>query len=88
MSLDQARGEADKAFSGLVAPMTLEQIRAREAETKAGVEQTASAVYDPNISREKQVGASQVSTAEGVVGQRQGFNISTAEQAFVADVQN
>lgn len=29
----------------------------------------------------------QVSTAEGVVGQRQGFNISTAELAFVADTQ-
>lgn len=88
MTLNQAKESAEKAFSGLVAPMTLEQIRAREAEAKAGVQQTASAVYDPTISREKQAGASQVSTAEGVVGQRQGFNISTAEQAFVADVQN
>lgn len=88
MSLDQAKREADKAFSGLVAPMTVEQIRAREAEAKGLTKETADAVYDPNISREKQVGAASVSTAEGVVGQRQGFNISTAEQAFVADVQN
>ena len=29
-----------------------------------------------------------VSTAEGVTGQRQGFNISTAESAFLANTQN
>lgn len=88
MSLQQAQGQAEQAFSGLVAPMTLEDIRTREAQAKAGVAETATSIYDPNISREKQTGAAQVSTAEGVVGQRQGFNISTAEQAFVADVQN
>lgn len=88
MTLQQAQRQAESAFSGLVAPMTLEQIRSREAEAKALTAETASAVYDPSISREKQIGAAGVSTAEGVVGQRQGFNISTAEQAFVADVQN
>lgn len=88
MTLADAQKEANKAFSGLVAPMTLEQIRAREAEAKANTLETATSIYDPSISREKQVGGAQVSTAEGVVGQRQGFNLSTAEQAFVADVQN
>lgn len=88
MTLANAQGQAEKAFSGLVAPMTVEQIRAREAEAKAGTLATASSIYDPNIQREKQTGAAQTSTAQGVVGQRQGFNISTAEQAFVADVQN
>ncbi len=88
MSLQDAQRQADKAFSGLVAPMTLEEIRAREEEAKGVTAETATAIYDPQISREKQTGAAQVSTAEGVVGQRQGFNISTAEQAFVANTQN
>lgn len=88
LSFEQASEQAEQAFAGIVAPMTLEDIRAREAQTKAGVLQSAEAIYNPQLQREKQIGAGQVSTAEGVVGQRQGFNISTAEQAFVADVQN
>jgi len=88
MSLSDARGQADKAFSGLVAPMTLDEIRNREATAQGLTAQTADSVYDPAISRQKQVGAAQVSTTEGVVGQRQGFNISTAEQAYVASVEN
>ena len=88
MSLETARAKADKAFSGLVAPMTLDEIRGRETTAKGLTAQTAEAVYDPAISRQKQTGAAQVSTTKGVVGQRQGFNISTAEQAYVADVQN
>jgi len=88
MTLAEAQRQADQAFSGIVAPMSLEEIRAREEAAKAVTAETAASIYNPQISREKQTGASQVSTAEGVVGQRQGFNISTAEQAFVADVQN
>lgn len=88
MTLDQAKSQAESAFSGIVAPMTLEEIRNREAESKKVTAETATSIYDPQISREKQTGGAQVSTAEGVVGQKQGFNISTAEQAFVADVQN
>lgn len=88
MTLQDAQRQADQAFSGIVAPMTLEEIRAREEQAKAVTKETATSIYDPQISREKQVGGAQVSTAEGVVGQRQGFNISTAEQAFVAGVQD
>lgn len=88
LSLAGAQQQANQAFSGLVAPMTTEEINAREEASVASTLQTAESIYDPNIAREKQTGASQVSTATGVVGQRQGFNISTAEQAFVASVQN
>lgn len=87
MTIEQARSQADQAFSGIVAPMTLEDIRAREMAAKESVAQSAESVYNPQISREKQLGGNMVSTAEGVVGQRQGFNISTAELAFVGDVQ-
>lgn len=88
MSLSSAQSQADAAFSGLVAPMTVEEINQRETDAKAINQAAGESTFDPLVSREKQVGGSQVSTAEGVVGQRQGFNISTAEQAFVADVQN
>jgi len=88
MSLSDAQGQASQAFSGLVAPMTMTEIEAREQASNELTTETAGAIYDPNISREKQTGAAGVSTAKGVVGQRQGFNISTAEQAYVADVAN
>jgi len=88
MTLNQAKSQAETAFSGIVAPMSLADIRAREEAAQKVIAETASSVYNPQISREKQTGAAQVSTGEGVVGQRQGFNISTAELAFVGDIQN
>lgn len=88
MTLAQAQQQAEQAFSGIVSPMTVEDIRAREREAQGLTSKTASAVYDPQINERQRVGLAQVSTAEGVVGQRQGFNISTAELAFVADTQS
>lgn len=87
VSLESATAQAEQAFSGVVSPMSLEEIRTREKEAQDLALQAANSTYDPQKQREQQVGGAQVSTAEGVVGQRQGFNVSTAELAFVADVQ-
>ena len=87
MTLQQAQAQAEQAFSGIVSPMTIEDIRAREREAQAITSRTAESVYNPQIREKERIGMAQVSTAEGVVGQRQGFNISTAELAFVADTQ-
>ena len=88
MTLQQAQAQAEQAFSGIVSPMTIEDIRAREREAQAITLRTAESVYNPQIREKERIGMAQVSTAEGVVGQRQGFNISTAELAFVADTQS
>lgn len=88
LTAEQAKQQAEAAFSGIVSPMTVEDIRAREKEAQAITAKTAASVYDPQIAEKERTGMAQVSTAEGVVGQRQGFNISTAELAFVADTQS
>lgn len=88
MTLAQAQQQAEQAFSGIVSPMTIEDIRAREREAQDITSRTAESVYNPQIREKERTGMAQVSTAEGVVGQRQGFNISTAELAFVADTQS
>ena len=88
MTLQQAQAQAEQAFSGIVSPMTIEDIRAREREAQDITSRTAESVYNPQIREKERTGMAQVSTAEGVVGQRQGFNISTAELAFVADTQS
>ena len=87
LSYEQALAQANQAFSGIVSPMTLADIRAREQQAQQVTRATAEAVYNPQINESQRVGMAKVSTAEGVVGQRQGFNISTAELAFVADTQ-
>lgn len=87
MSLNDARSQADSAFSGLVSPMSLADIRAREAEQKAASEKSATAQFNPQIAQEQKSGMATVSTAQGVTGQNQGFNISTAEAAYLAGTQ-
>lgn len=87
MSLNEARSQADQAFSGLVSPMSLADIRAREAEQKAAAEKSATAQFNPQIAQEQKSGMANISTTQGVIGQNQGFNISTAEAAYLAGTQ-
>lgn len=87
MDLNSARQQADQAFSGLVSPMSLTDIRSREAEQKATSAKAAESQFNPQIAQEQKTGMATVSTAEGVTGQNQGFNISTAEAAYLAGTQ-
>lgn len=80
--------EAESMLSGMTSPMTLDQIRTREAGEREARRNSANALFDPTISRERIKGAGQVSSAEGVTGQAQGFNISTAETQYINNVQN
>lgn len=88
MTLTDAQKAADTALSGLATPMSLTDIRAAETAQKAAVLQGAEAQFNPQIATEKKAGETVLSSAIGATGQRQGFNLSTAESAYLAGVQN
>lgn len=79
--------QAASMLSGMTSPMTLDQIREREANERAARRASADALFNPTIQRAQTTGAAQVSSAEGVTGQSQGFNISTAEAQYINSVQ-
>ena len=87
LTLDRARAKADRAFSGMQSPMTIDEIRRREQEAQEMARRTAGSIYAPRITQSERLGRGEVSTVEGVVGQSQGFNISTAESAYLANTQ-
>lgn len=80
--------QASDMLSGMTSPMTLDQIRQREADERAARRASADALFNPQISRARVIGEKQVSSAGGVTGQNMGFNISTAEVQFINSVQN
>lgn len=88
MSLGEAQKKADEAFSGMQSPMTLSQIRQRELEAQALGRQTAMSVYDPKIRQSEALGRGEVSTAQGILGQGSGFNLSTAEHTYINNIHN
>jgi len=77
-------------LEGLISPMSLGDIRNSE-EFRTGEEALragADAGFDPGILRAKTEGRGQISTAEGITGQRAGFNVSSAEMSFIASTQD
>lgn len=87
MSLSDAKAQADKAFSGMVSPMTLEDIRKRETAAQELTAKTAENVYNPQIKGSEALGRGQISTVKGAVGQGSGFNLSTAESTYLNNTQ-
>ncbi len=87
MSLADAQRRAAQAFSGMQSPMSLDLIRQREQEAQDLARQTAGTIYKPQIKRSEQLGRGEVSTVGGVIGQSAGFNVSTAESAYLNNVQ-
>ena len=88
MTLSEAQKTAGDTFNGLASPMSLSDIRAAEAAQKAAVRTGAEAQFNPQIAAEQQAGKTTLSSAVGATGQRQGFNLSTAESAYLAGVQS
>lgn len=87
MTLSEAQAKADAQLSGLATPMSLSEIRSREAEQKAAALAGAEAQYNPQIRAEQASGRRVLSSAEGATGQRQGFNLSTAESAYLSGIE-
>lgn len=80
-------GSFEDFTSGLESPMSLEDIRAREAREREQRRIAAEAMFAPQIRRQEELGEMQVSSGKGVTGQSMGFNISTAEVAFIDNLQ-
>ncbi|MCP5375198.1 MAG: hypothetical protein H6743_03780 [Rickettsiaceae bacterium] len=82
--LDQAEQQLGGAFQSSFTPQSIaEQLRLDREARKAEAE----SIFGPRIRRAEEVGAAQVSTTEGVTGQRSGFALSTAELALIDDQQ-
>lgn len=75
-------------LSGLVSPMSQEDISSRLAEQRKANALEAESIFTPKIESAKRLGAAQVSTAEGASGVSQGFNLSTARLSLINNVQN
>ncbi|NTU69316.1 hypothetical protein HGB13_00590 [bacterium] len=92
LSLADAQTQASSALSsGLVSPMSLSDIRAREAEQKASSAKSVNAQYAPQILNEQASGRRAVSAAEGSlagVNAGAGMGVGSAQVAFLAATQN
>lgn len=75
-------------LSGLVSPMSQEDISSRLTEQRKANALEAESIFTPKIESAKRLGAAQVSTAEGASGISQGFNLSTARLSLINNVQN
>ena len=64
-------------------PAEIAAARAREDAAKAALREQAEAVFNPITRRATETGNAQTSTVKGVTGQRQGFNLSTAETDLI-----
>lgn len=87
LTLTDAQKQAETITSGLVSPMSLADIQAREAQQKALSTSSAEAQYNPQIAAERKAGETTLSSAIGATGQSKGFNLSTAESAYLSAVQ-
>ena len=77
-------------LTGLVSPMdarSATSIQDDKEEQRRLTRETADVTFDPIIERAKEAGAAQLSTGQGVTGQSQGFNMSTAEATFINSIQ-
>lgn len=87
---DQIQEQTNTAFSGMVSPMSIDEIRAQQAKSEAASAQTAEATYNPQIATETTSGARAVGAAEGQAagaGAGAGSGAGSAQIAFLASVQ-
>jgi len=77
----------NKLFADYQTGLSKEDITSREEQARELRRQQADIMFAPRLQRAEDLNAAQISTAKGVVGQRQGFNISTAEQQYIATLE-
>lgn len=84
---EKAYGQAGEKLKDWETPMSIDDIRAQEAERKKRLAEEAAAIFDPKIGRAKEIGEKQVGSAKGQLGVSRGLGFSTAEASYLSSVQ-
>jgi hypothetical protein len=86
-SIDQSQSAVNQMLSGLSTPMTLEEIRARESQQKAEIQNIANLTFDPLVRDARATGEKQLGSSQAQLGVSRGLGFSSAETSFLNSVQ-
>ena len=72
---------------GLISPLDEQSIASAQESAARLNRESAESIFGPRLQRAEELGEAQVSTAEGVAGQSQQFNLSTARLSLINNLQ-
>lgn len=74
--------------SGISTPMSVADIRSREAQEREARRLQAEDIFNPKIARAEEIGGRQIGSAKGQFGVSRGLGLSTAEMTYVNNLEN